>query len=56
MRWFVYAMSVALLATITLGVVLAVKVLKARWLVWLMLVLGFAVPMFFLWLGQSRGS
>jgi hypothetical protein len=55
MRWFVYAMCAALLATIVLGVVLALKTLKASWLVWLMLVLGFAIPMLFLWLGQSRG-
>lgn len=56
MRWFVYAMSAALLVTILLGVVLAVKTLRARWLVWLMLLLGVAIPVLLLWLGQSRGS
>jgi hypothetical protein len=55
MRWFVYAMSAALLVTILLGLVLALKALKASWLVWLMLVLGFAVPVVLLLLGQSRG-
>jgi hypothetical protein len=54
MRWLVYAMALALAVTISLGVVLALKVLKAKWLVWLMLVLGFAVPVAFLWLGQRR--
>lgn len=54
MRWFVYAMAAALLATILLGVVLALKTMKARWLVWLMLALGFAVPVLLLWLGQRK--
>jgi hypothetical protein len=54
MRWLVYGMSTALLATVALGVVLALKVLKARWLVWLTLVLGFVLPLLFLWLGQKK--
>lgn len=54
MRWLVYGMSTALLATVALGVVLALKVLKARWLVWLTLVLGFILPLLFLWLGQKK--
>jgi hypothetical protein len=53
MRWLIYTMSAALLVTIVLGVVLALKTLKGRWLVWLMLVMGLAVPLLFLWLGQS---
>ena len=56
MRWLVYAMAAALLATILLGVILALKTFKARWLVWLMLALGFGVPVFLLWLGQSRAG
>jgi hypothetical protein len=56
MRWFIYGMSLALVATVALGVVLALKVLKARWLVWVMLALGFAVPALLLWIGQSRGT
>lgn len=55
MRWLVYAMSGALVLTLALGVVLAWKVLKNRWLVVLMLVLGFNFPLLLLWLGQSRG-
>lgn len=54
MRWMIYAMSTAMLATVVLGLVLALKVLKARWLVWLMLVLGFVMPLLFLWLGQKK--
>lgn len=54
MRWLVYAMAVALAITIALGVVLALKTMKAKWLVWAMLALGFAVPVALLWLGQKR--
>jgi hypothetical protein len=54
MRWLVYGMSLALVATVVLGMVLALKVLKARWLVWLTLVLGFVLPLAFLWLGQKK--
>jgi hypothetical protein len=54
MRWLVYAMAFSLIVTVALGVVLALKTLKARWLVWLMLALGFAAPVLFLWLGQKK--
>ena len=53
MRWLIYAMAAALIATVLLGVILALKTLKARWLVWVMLGLGFAAPAVFLWLGQK---
>ena len=56
MRWLVYLMSGALIVTLILGVVLALKVLKAQWLVWIVLALGFAVPLLLLWLGQTRES
>ena len=56
MRWLVYGMALALCVTILLGVALALKALKARWLVWLMLVLGFAVPLLLLLLGQSKSA
>lgn len=55
MRWFVYAMSAALIVTSILGVVLALKVMKAQWLVWLVLVLGFVLPILILRLSQTRG-
>lgn len=47
-------MSAALLLTVLLGVVLAFQALKAQWTVWLALLLGVAVPMLTLWLGQKR--
>src|SRR5690349_7173531 len=37
-KWFVYVMSSALTVTLLLGVVLAFRTMKAKWLVWLMLV------------------
>jgi hypothetical protein len=54
MRWMVYLMAAALVVTILLGVVLALRAIKAQWLVWLVLALGFAVPLALLWLGQKR--
>lgn len=53
-RALVVVMSVALVVTVVLGLFLAFQVLKARWAVWLALVLGFAVPILTLWLGQRR--
>jgi hypothetical protein len=54
-KYFVYAMSAALVVTLVLGVVLAFRTMKQKWIVWLMLVLGFVVPALLLWLGQRRG-
>ncbi|HWN93571.1 MAG TPA: hypothetical protein VNT99_00950 [Methylomirabilota bacterium] len=53
-RWLVYVMSFALLASLLLGVVLAFRTMKKKWLVWMLLALGFAVPALCLWLGQRR--
>jgi hypothetical protein len=53
-RILVVLMAIALIATIIMGVILAFKSLKQRWLVWLSLALGFLVPVLFLWLGQRR--
>lgn len=50
----VVAMSVALIVTLVLGVVLAFRSVRQRWLVWLSLGLGFLMPVLFLWLGQRR--
>jgi hypothetical protein len=50
---FVIAMSIALLATTLLGIFLAFRFSRRKWLVGLSLVLGFAVPMLLLWLGQK---
>jgi len=53
-RALVVMMAVALIATIVLGVILAFRSIRQRWLVWLSLGLGFLVPVLFLWLGQRR--
>lgn len=53
-RWLVYLMSAALVASVALGIVLAFRTMKAKWLVWLMLALGFIVPLLCLLLGQQR--
>lgn len=53
-RWLVYAMSAALIATLVLGLVLAFRTMKKKWLVWMMLLLGLAIPALCLWFGQRR--
>ena len=56
-KWFtglVVLMAAALLVTVLLGVVLALRTTRPAWRVWLVLVLGLALPMIFLWLGQHR--
>src|ERR1043165_1056405 len=54
-KCLVVTMSVALMATIIIGIVLAFKILRLRWPVYLSLVLGVALPILLLWLGQKRG-
>ncbi|MBI1178132.1 hypothetical protein GC207_11920 [bacterium] len=51
-RVLVVVMSLALLVTITLGMVLAFRSTARRWPVWLSLGLGIALPLLLLWLGQ----
>lgn len=48
----VVVMSLALLATIALGIVLAIRSTTRRWPVWLSLGLGILLPLLLLWLGQ----
>ena len=50
----VVVMSLALLLTVILGVVLALKSVRQKWFVWISLALGFLVPALVLWLGQTR--
>lgn len=50
----VVLMSIALVISVLLGVVLAFKTVRQRWLVWLSLVMGFLVPVLVLWLSQKR--
>ena len=53
-RWLVYAMSAALVITLLLGIVLAFRTMRQKWLVWLMLAFGVVLPTLCLWLGQRR--
>ncbi|MBI3414917.1 MAG: hypothetical protein HY043_06270 [Verrucomicrobia bacterium] len=50
----VVLMSVALIVTVLLGLVMAFKLNRKKWTVWLALALGVAVPVLALWLGQRR--
>jgi hypothetical protein len=51
-RWLVGAMAGAMVLTALLGVVLAVRSLRPRWLVGLCIGAGVGVPILLLWLGQ----
>jgi len=53
-RWLVAVMGVALALTVLLGVYLAFKALRPRWLAAASLALGVAVPILLLLLGQRR--
>ncbi len=50
----VVVMAVALIVTIVLGVILAFRSVRQRWLVSLSLGLGILVPVLLLWLGLRR--
>ena len=50
----VVAMSIALIATVVLGVVMAFQVHRKKWPIWLALALGVLFPVLALWLGQRR--
>jgi hypothetical protein len=51
-RVLVVVMSLALLATIALGMVLAFRSTAHRWPVWVSLGIGILLPVLLLWLGQ----
>jgi len=51
-RVLVVAMSLALLLTVVLGMILAIRSPSRRWPVWLSLGLGILLPTLLLWLGQ----
>ena len=53
-RWFVVAMSIALILTTLLGVAMAFKFSRSKWLVVATLAAGFLLPAILLWLGQIR--
>src|SRR3974377_2053680 len=50
-RDLVGGIAVARIATLVLGVSMAVRFSRRKWPVWLSLALGFIVPILFLWLG-----
>lgn len=57
-RWFdrlVVVMSVAVLATVGMGIALAFQTSRQRWPVVVSLTLGVVIPILLLWLGQKRG-
>ncbi len=53
-RWLVVGMSACLLVTLAIGIVLAFRLNRSKWPVWLSLVLGVVFPILLLWLGQKR--
>ena len=53
-RFLVVVMSVALITTLSLGIILAFRTSRNKWPVWLSLVLGILLPVVLLWLGQKR--
>ncbi len=53
-RGLVVVMSVCLIVTLGLGIVLAFRLSRTKWPVYLALLMGFIVPMLLLWLGQKR--
>jgi hypothetical protein len=50
-RWFVLAMALGFVVTAILGVVMAFKFTRERWIVWLCLVAGFILPVLLLYVG-----
>ena len=53
-RFLVVVMSVALITTLSLGIILAFRTSRNKWPIWLSLVLGILLPVVLLWLGQKR--
>lgn len=53
-KWLVVTMAICLLITIALGIYLAFRSSRKKWVVWLCLALGVLLPVAFLWLGQVR--
>jgi hypothetical protein len=52
-RYLIVVMALALIVTLSLGIVLAFRFSKKKWQVWLCLLLGLFVPVLLLWLGQK---
>ncbi len=56
MKWLIAAMSVALIVSISLGLVLAFTMVRNRLPVWIALILGIATPVALLAIGQNHGA
>lgn len=53
-RALVVTMAASLIVTVIIGVVLAFRTMRQRWVVGLCLILGIALPVLCLWLGLKR--
>jgi len=53
-QFLVVSMSISLILTVILGIVLAFRSLRQRWLIWVSLGMGILLPVLLLWLGQKR--
>ena len=53
-RIIVAVMAAALIITVVLGIILAFRSARSRWLVWLSLVLGIVLPALLLLVGQRH--
>ncbi|HUR46779.1 MAG TPA: hypothetical protein VMZ27_12955 [Candidatus Saccharimonadales bacterium] len=50
----VVLMSIALIISVLTGLYLAFRTLREKWLIWVVLALGLALPVLILWLSQRR--
>jgi len=53
-RLLIVLMAIALITTVSLGIVLAFRTSRNKWPVWFSLSLGIALPVILLWLGQKH--
>ena len=53
-RLLVVLMAIALITSVVLGIILALRTSRNKWLVWLMISLGIVLPVIVLWLGQKH--
>jgi len=47
-------MALALIVTLLLGVIMAVRFTPKKWPVWTSLAMGIVIPLLFLWLGLKH--
>ena len=53
-RALVVVMALALIVTLLLGVIMAVRFTPKKWPVWTSLAMGIVIPLLFLWLGLKH--